>query len=220
MNFSLCPPHPLFLRHQASGEACEAARRELCDPDAAVVARVRAGEAAAFGLLLGRHRERVLNLAFSLLGSRADAEDAAQEAFVRAYQSLAHFRGEALFSTWLYRVAVNVCLARLRNRRPQVLEEHDAPQVLEGAEEERGALAGDPSRLVESRAQVQATLARLSPRLRAALVLREMHGLSYDEIALALQIPPGTVRSRLSEARRLFRVAWDEIERAEAGGFA
>ena len=184
------------------------------DPDAALVTRAASGEAVAFGALMSRHRERVLNLAFSLLGERSDAEDAAQEAFVRAFENLGRFRGESQFATWLYRIAVNVCLARLRaSRAPETFEEH--AQALESDDEPCGPLNDDPARQLESRELVMSALQKLTPRLRAALVLREMHGLSYDEIALALEIPSGTVRSRLSEARRLFRAAWLEAGGAE-----
>lgn len=193
----------LLPRSLAPNRAC--AR----DADSLLVARAQAGEGAAFGLLLEGHRERVLNLAFSLLGSRADAEDAAQEAFVRAYESLGHFRGESQFGTWLYRIAVNVCLARLR--RCKYLQAEDAW----GEEVEAKPDAQNLAQSVEARAQVQAALGSLSPILRAVLILREMQGLSYQEIALILGVPIGTVRSRLSEARRLFRTAWEQIERGE-----
>ncbi len=180
-----------------------------CDADALIVSRVRSGERAAFNLLLERHRERVLNLAFSLLGSRADAEDAAQEAFVRAYESLPRFRGESAFGTWLYRITVNVCLARLRQMRPRACQEEDGEsQVLEACDK------SDLARAFEARTQVQQALSSLSPVLRAVLVLREMQGLSYQEIAMILSIPIGTVRSRLNEARRLFRAAWEQMEQA------
>jgi RNA polymerase sigma-70 factor (ECF subfamily) len=173
--------------------------------DAALVASCRAGERAAFEVLLNRHRDRVLNLAFQLLHDRDEAEDVAQDSFANAFAALDGFRGDAQFSTWLYRIAFNLCVHRKRRARPtESFEErfHDC-----------GDRASLPGERAVARLMVQETLAQLSPPLRAALVLREIHELSYEEISQILQIPIGTVRSRLNEARRQFREAWGELEK-------
>ena len=167
--------------------------------DTALVTRARAGESAAFETLIIRHRERVLNLAFQLLRDRDEAEDVAQDAFANAFAGLKNFRGEAQFSTWIYRITFNLCVHRKRRARPT-----------EEFEENRHGGRGEDTAL--TKVLVEETLQQLSPPLRAALILREMHDLSYEEIADVLQIPVGTVRSRLNEARRQFRELWREDE--------
>jgi RNA polymerase sigma-70 factor (ECF subfamily) len=169
----------------------------LSDP--VLVARARKGEIAAFEMLMERHRERVLNLAFQLLRDRDEAEDIAQDAFANAFAALKNFRGEAQFSTWLYRITFNLCVHRKRKIKPT----EEFQENIHGGRGEDTAL---------TKMMVEETLAQLSPPLRAALVLREMHDLSYEEIAAVLEIPVGTVRSRLNEARRQFRALWMERE--------
>jgi len=165
------------------------------------VARAMAGEEAAYRWLLDRYRDRVVRLAAHVLRSPSEAEDAAQEAFVRAFRNLRSFRGESRFYTWLYHIAVRVCLDR---RRAHWGREQGIP-VSEGAE---GSVAGGS----DLRLTVETLLDQLSPPMRAALVLRELEGLEYEEIAMTLEIPVGTVRSRLNAARRKFRELWESAE--------
>ena len=168
--------------------------------------RAQSGEREAIQILVGRHRERVLNLAFSLLRDRAEAEDAAQEIFLRAFGKLPGFRGESEFSTWLYRLALNFCLERCRvqARRDELLEACDLlPTNGENI-----------ARRVEMREQLHCALDGLSEPLRLALILREWQGLSYQEIAEVLRLPVGTVRSRLHQARQKFQQKWLELEDA------
>ena len=174
--------------------------------EAALLQRARAGEREATQILVGRHRDRVLNLAFTLLGDRAEAEDAAQEIFLRAFGKLPGFRGESEFSTWLYRLALNFCLEkrRVQARRDELLE---GCQVSPSESE-------NVARRVEMRQQLHCALDALSEPLRLALILREWQGLSYQEIAQILRVPVGTVRSRLNQARRQFQAAWLELEDA------
>jgi RNA polymerase sigma-70 factor (ECF subfamily) len=138
-----------------------------------------------------------------VLRSPTEAEDAAQEAFVKAFRSLRSFRGESRFYTWLYHIAVRVCLDRRRLARWGREE-----QIADSARRRDSETADSELRIV-----VEALLERLSPPMRAALVLRELEGLEYEEIALALKIPVGTVRSRLNAARRKFRELWESAER-------
>jgi len=167
------------------------------DPDAGLVARCRRGDRAAFDALLARHRAHVVNLAYQMLGAADEAQDAAQEAFVKAFTRLKQFRGEALFATWLRRIAVNECLNRLARRRP--VADVSAPL----------GVSPEP---VEEALAVRAAMQALSPPLRAALVLRELHGASYEDIARILRIPLGTVRSRLAAARDKLREMLSEKE--------
>ena len=173
------------------------------EADAILVARCRAGEREAFGILLHRYRDRIINLAYQLLGQRDDAEDVAQEAFAQAFRSIASYRGEAQFYTWLYRITVNLCLARKRRAKHNDSYDDELPAA---TPEYSGAAQ------IETRLAVEQSLHQLSEPLRVALVLREMQGLSYEEIAAILHVPIGTVRSRLSEARRKFREVWEREE--------
>jgi RNA polymerase sigma-70 factor, ECF subfamily len=169
--------------------------------DAKLVRACVQGAPEAFQALLARYRKPTLLLAFQMLGNGDDAEDIAQEAFVRVFQSIHGFRGQAAFSTWLYRIVTNLCLGRLRRRRFSVpLEEVAEP-----------ALPEESSRRVTAGLLTHQVLGRMSPDLRVVLLLREQGALSYQEIAGALSLPVGTVRSRLSKARAAFREIWNEL---------
>lgn len=163
--------------------------------------RARIGDAEALTWLLNRHRARALRLANHVLRRPDEAEDAAQEAFIRAFRSIRSFRGECRFSTWLLRIVVRVCLDRRRRKR------WDAEGPLDEA-----FTAAAPGPSPDARMLVEALLDRLSPPMRAALVLREIEGLEYEEIAATLNIPVGTVRSRLNTARARFREMWLRIQ--------
>lgn len=160
------------------------------DDDLQLVERARAGEREAFQEILSRHRKAILNLAYRLLHDQAEAEEIAQEAFVRAYFGLKKFRGEARFFSWLCQIAINLCWKRERQRE----------RWLPLADREQ---ARSPD--VTERIAVSQALSGLSPPLRAAVVLRDIHGMSYQDIANVLDIPVGTVRSRLSKARKSLR---------------
>ena len=176
----------------------------IADPDGELVARCRQGDRGAFDALLERHRGWVLNLAYQMLGTADEAQDAAQEVFVRAFTHLKQFRGEAGFGTWLRQIAVNECLNRATRRR-------ERPAALGSLE---GSATPDPAErdAVTQALAVRAAVQALTPPLRAALVLREMHGASYEDIARILGIPVGTVRSRLAAARERLRRLLSEEE--------
>jgi RNA polymerase sigma-70 factor (ECF subfamily) len=180
---------PGWLRWLASS-AGDREGDPCCSSEAAHIRRLRARDEEALGDLLLLYRRRVLNLAYRILADADAAEDAAQEAFVRAFYGANGLRARVALWPWLRRITLNVCLAeRTRaSRRP-------APAPVE---EEASRRAVPPA----DRLAVHAALAALSPALRAAIVLRELEGLSYAEIAQHLGIPIGTVRSRLADARR------------------
>ena len=163
--------------------------------------RARAGDEAAFRWLLGRYRSRVVRLAAHILRREGEAEDVAQEAFLRAFRRLPGFRGEGRFSAWLFGIAVRLCLDRRRSARwtREVPEDDTLVPIPSPNSAEDSA---------DTRLLVGALLDRLSPPMRAALVLRELEGLDYDEIAATLGVPVGTVRSRLHAARAQFRALW------------
>lgn len=160
--------------------------------------RCRQGDERAFRDLMRRHRGRALYLAAQMLRDRTEAEDVVQEAFLRVFRALPTFRGDASFHSWLYRIIVNLCLDRGRRQSA-------TPLPLEPDFETPAA----PERW-ETRLHVEALLARLSDELRVTLLMREVVGLSYVEIAAELNLPVGTVRSRLHAAREQFRRMWLE----------
>jgi len=169
--------------------------------DAELVRACLEGTSDAYQELLGRYRKPTLALAYQMLGNAEDAEDVAQEAFIRVFEAIHGFRGQAAFSTWLYRIVTNLCLGYLRARRPCVaLDGVPDPATPEG-----------PSRQVTEALLTRQVLAMLPPELRAILLLREQGTLSYEEIAQALGLPMGTVRSRLSKARAAFRELWSGL---------
>lgn len=188
--------------------------------ETAVVARARAGDREAFGDLVERHQDRVFSLALQLCrGRRDDAEELAQEAFLRALQAIAEFRGDAVFSTWMHRIVVNLHLnrssslaARARARQRTLAATGSAEELLDGAvEASSDARAPDESAgHGEELRALRRALDGLDESRRAAVVLRDVEGLSYEEIAAILAVPLGTVRSRLARAR-------EELSRALGG---
>jgi RNA polymerase sigma-70 factor, ECF subfamily len=159
------------------------------------VADAQRGDRAALEALLRRHHHRVAVLCTRLCGP-SDAPDATQEALLAVVRGLRRFDGHAAFTTWLYRVTTNACLDELRRRRrrPRPGLEDDA--LLAGPR-----TGADPAGAVAARVDVDAALARLAPEFRAAVVLRDLCGLDYAEIADVLGIPSGTVRSRIARGR-------------------
>lgn len=175
--------------------------------DELLVARAAEGDEDAFEILVRRHSADLLRLARRLLGEYGEAEDAVQEAFVSAWRRLPEFRRTAAFRTWIYRIVTNRCLNVLRSRRPT--------QPLDGVPESAAPEhSASPARAAESAAAAEAlsrALAGLTPEQRACWVLRELHGLSYDEIAAAVGIGEPAVRGRIFRARRHLTevmVAW------------
>jgi RNA polymerase sigma-70 factor, ECF subfamily len=162
--------------------------------DGYLVRRAQAGHVEAFNLLVERHQQGVYRVAVRMVGNEADAQDLAQEAFLRAWRGLGGFRGDSSFSTWLYRIVTTTCLKFLRGRPPRT-------QPLDDTSE---APAGRPDEVIEARARHTALLraiAALRPEQRAALVLREFEGCSYEEIAAIMGITVPAVKGRLHRAR-------------------
>ncbi len=185
------------------------------DPDSRLVERAQAGDARAFEALVRRYERWVFTLTLRMVGDRDEAEDLAQDVFVKAYAGLSGFRGASRFSTWLYAIASNHCLNDLASRARRPLTESSLRPA--------GSEADDPPGLVERLAdespradallerqetvrQVQDALLQLTEEHRLILVLREIQGLSYEEIAETLGAEVGTVRSRLHRARLALRL--------------
>ena len=168
--------------------------------DASLVQAARSGDHQAFGELVCRYSQGVIHVVYRMCGDPDLAEEAAQEAFIRAWQYLPTYKPALSFRSWVYRIALNAALDDLRRQRPQTdVEDVELP-----------AQQGNPEQIVEQQqrsAQVQRALQALPSESRAALVLREYEGLSYREIAEVLNIPLGTVMSRLNYARTQLRQA-------------
>ncbi len=191
----------------AVGGSTAAAPVAAVDPDGAVVHEARAGDAGAFEVLVVRYQTRIVNYAAALTGDSGGAEDVAQEAFVRAWRGLGRFRGESSFKTWLYRIATNVARTHRerRGRQAQFVSrslDDEAESLTAG---EVPAATADVERSLVTRETIDRALAELPEELRLALVLRDVEGLDYKEIASVTAAPIGTVESRIFRARRHMR---------------
>ncbi len=168
--------------------------------DATLIERSRGGEPEAFGELVVRYQDRLYNTLLRVCGDAEEARDVAQEAFVQAFVKLDSFRGNSAFYTWLYRIAFNTAISRRRRRKPT--------SSLDEARDAAGFEPADPDARPEANLereeqaiQVRAALATLSEEHRSVLVLREIDGCDYETIGEMLEVPVGTVRSRLHRAR-------------------
>ena len=178
------------------------------DPrEAEWIAAAKKGDQDAFAALVRQYEKRVFTLTTQLCGSAEDAQEAAQEAFLAAWQGLPFFRGDASFATWLYRLTHNACMDLLRRE-----QRHAAAAGPSLDDEELSFEVSDPgegpqeaAERAELRQAIQRGLQTLPEGYRAALVLRELHQLSYDEIARATDTDLGTVKSRISRGRKLLR---------------
>lgn len=176
------------------------------EQEAAIVRKVLGGDANAFETLVLEYEKNVYNIALRMTGNSEDAADMTQEAFIKAYNSLQSFRGDSKFSVWLYRIVSNVCLDFLRskNRRPTVslsVEDDDGEDAQLDVADESQSLELLLDRKL-TRDSVRRGLDSLPPDYRQILLLREIQGLSYDEIAQALSLEVGTVKSRIFRARK------------------
>lgn len=176
--------------------------------DAQLIDEALAGQSDSFGHLVARHQDRLYNTLIHVVGSAEEAQDVAQDAFVQAYVKLATFERASAFYTWLYRIAMNLAISRRRRARPTVSVDH-AREVLGHEPVDRGVAPGDRLERAERGCQVRQALARLSDEHRQVLVLREIDDCSYEQIAEMLDLPVGTIRSRLHRARLQLR---DELK--------
>jgi RNA polymerase sigma-70 factor (ECF subfamily) len=174
--------------------------------DLELVQRVQRGDKSAFDLLVRKYQHKVVKLVMRYMRDPADAEDVSQEAFIKAYRALPNFRGDSAFYTWLYRIAINTAKNAIVARKRSPVEYDLDLQNTEDSYDMQGRLADTetPEALVlteEIRTIVNAAIDALPEDLRTAIVLRELEGMSYEEIAAAMECPVGTVRSRIFRAR-------------------
>lgn len=191
-----------MLQRKAELE-CE--RMSEAQVDQLLVERVQKGEKHAFDLLISKYQHRIISLVGRYVHDHAEAQDVAQEAFIKAYRALRNFRGDSAFYTWLYRIAINTAKNWLvaQKRRPPSsdidavdAEHYDMDSRLKDKATPENELLRE-----EIKQTVYDTIALLPEDLRTAIVLREMEGMSYEEIAVTMECPIGTVRSRIFRAR-------------------
>ncbi|WER46947.1 RNA polymerase sigma factor RpoE [Cupriavidus sp. WKF15] len=176
------------------------------EADQLLVERVQQGDKRAFELLVAKYHRKIIRLISRLVRDPAEVEDVAQDAFIKAYRALPQFRGESAFYTWLYRIAVNTAknYLAIQGRRPEASSDIDTEEAETFADGEQLRDINTPESMLHTR-QVAETVNRameaLPEELRTAITLREIEGLSYEEIAEAMGCPIGTVRSRIFRAR-------------------
>ena len=207
---------PVALRGHAELEqvATAASGEARIDGEAQFIERLRAGEAAAFDRLVRERSGEVFALLYRLTDDAEEARDLTQETFLRAFQHIDRFRGEADLKTWLYRIAINQARNRWRWWRRRRQERHVSLDSTDGQHEQplsarlRSKESADPEQLTlarEREAALRTALGTLGRPYREAVILRDVEGLSYEEIAAALEISVGTVKSRLSRGRMELR---------------
>ena len=175
------------------------------EDDLLLVRRVQSGDKRAFDVLVLRYQGKVLKLVMRYVRDAMEAEDVAQEAFIKAYRALPGFRGDSAFYTWLYRIVINTAKNTLVSAKRRPLDYNlDSPDSEQSGLLSRLTDGETPEQLLlsdEIRRTVEAFMSELPEELRTAIVLRELDGLSYEEIASAVDCPVGTVRSRIFRAR-------------------
>jgi RNA polymerase sigma-70 factor (ECF subfamily) len=182
----------------------------LEDREQDLIEKSKQGDLEAFEKLVILYEKQIYNVAYRFVGNHEDASDLAQEAFVRAFNSIKSFRGEASLKTWLYHIVANVCRDELRKRKRQPVVSLDAPITTEEGEmyrqQEDWSFA--PDRICESKEiqeTVQKLLGELIPEYRLVLIMREIQGFTYEEIAAQLGCSLGTVKSRINRARHALK---------------
>jgi len=186
-------------------------RKLEADADLAVVRRVQAGDVAAFDSLIGKYRERVVGIVYNMTSNREDAADLAQDAFIKAFQSIHRFQGQSSFFTWLYRIAINSTLSHLRKNRLRSffslesirVEDPVAREVVEALTDRSGV--GRDAFVRELQEKLNEAMQKLSINHRTVVTLFEIDGLSHQEIAEVMGCSVGTVRSRLHYAKQLLQ---------------
>jgi len=173
--------------------------------EAELIDRSRKGDGEAFGVLVERYQRRVVGVALAVVHNQDDAIELAQETFVRAFENLSKFESRSSFSTWLYRIAANLAIDFWRREaRHVVLHGEDAENEIGKMPSSQGDSFKEVSR-IELSARLRRALEELTPEHRAVILLREVEGMSYDEISEVLQCPRGTIMSRLHYARTHLR---------------
>ncbi len=173
--------------------------------DRELIEQARQGDRGAFQMLVEKYQKRVYGIAYGMVFNADDALDVAQEAFIRVHRYLGSFQGSSSFYTWLYRIVVNLCVDHLRHRSHEAGMEYDDQLAHVDASDTEPSLLADPHRALgdkELREEIERAMSQLSPIHRAVLTLREVEGLSYQEMAKVMSCSVGTIMSRLFHARK------------------
>lgn len=196
-------------------------RENESDQDHRLILRVQAGDSSAFGVLVQRHQRRVFAVALGLVRDEQDAREIAQEAFLRVHKGLSQFQGGSSFFTWLYRIVTNLSIDLMRKPSRREAELHHALEEDDGELLHLPASDADPYDIVrrgELSARIQAALERLPPYHRGVILMREVEGMSYEEMADAMQVSKGTIMSRLFHARRKLQRALSDCHDEACAG--
>jgi len=175
-----------------------------------LIKQAKQGDHQSFERLVLQYQRQVYSVAYRFMGNHEDASDFAQEAFIRAYQAIGNFREEASFKTWIHHIVANVCRDGLRRRNRHPVSSLDEPVFMEDSEVNRQAVDWSmvPDRIYEhkeTQSYLHNIINSLAPEFRMVVVMRELQGLSYEEIAAIMNCSLGTVKSRLSRARQALR---------------
>jgi RNA polymerase sigma-70 factor, ECF subfamily len=171
--------------------------------DRRLISECLKGRTESFGELVLRYQDRLYHATLRIADTPEDAYDVVQDAFLNAYQSLNSFKGDSEFFTWLYRIAFNAAISQKRKKKPVVRldGERDGQNAIDPVDESHGIVPGDTMQQNEEETRLHAAIQKLSVEHRAVLVMKDLEGMKYEEIAVVMAIPIGTVRSRLHRAR-------------------
>lgn len=201
----------LKLKTLDISEKMDIGRSELMHSDEELAERFTSGEVDSFRVLVERYKSRVYNIAYGIMRSRDEAEDLTQEVFIKVYRNLHHFKGKSRFYTWLYRIAVNVCLSakRKRGQFSHIVSTSEFPEVGTGRQKiELTDETYSPQKVsgdMELASQIQSAINSLPGVLEMTFILREFEDLSYRELARIFRCSSGTIKSRLARAREKLR---------------
>ena len=178
---------------------------QIAMDDDLLIAKAAKGDARSFEQLMRRHEGRMYSCALRMCGNREDAQDCVQEAMLRVFRALERFKGESSFSTWVYRITMNACLDELRRRKVRSAASLDTLLESGWTPKDPGELPDSRAERMERKAALEKAISELPEDMRAAIVLREVHDLSYEEISQALDVNVGTIKSRISRGRERLR---------------
>lgn len=182
----------------------------MSDGEKLLLEKAKAGDVAAFEELIENYQKKIFNIAFRIVGNYDDANDLAQEVLIRIYKSIGGFKEQSSFSTWIYRITTNVCLDDIRKRKNRKVISLDEEIHVDDGEVKRQIVSDDPlpeetAERAELRELVGNAIQSLSEEHRLVIVMRDLQGFSYEEIARILKCPEGTVKSRINRARLALR---------------